>query len=503
MSVQTATFLGLHFETVIVEADIAAGLPNFIIVGLPGTAVREAKDRVRSGLKRSGFLFPRTRVTVNLAPASARKEGSYFDLPVALAILQAAGEIVNASPRDFFFGEVGLDGALRAVAGALPLVIYAQRQGFTRCFLPAGNIHEVSMVREMTLVPVNSLRETCDVLCDRLPPPAYPPSPAPSTLSAESMFDMKDICGQQHAKRACEIAAAGGHNLAMIGSPGSGKTLLARTMPSLLPPLTDDEMLETGQIHSIAGLLRTEEGLSRTPPFRSPHHSSSAVALIGGGSQILPGEISLAHHGILFLDELLEFSPHALNQLREPLEEGCVRISRAVGTAVFPAQFLLVAAMNPCPCGFAMDETRECRCSEHVIERYEQRLSGPLIDRIDMIVHVPRIRAAELSEPASGESSSEIRARVLQARERERQRFRTETYTLNKHISHREIRKYCTLSADDEAFFTENAEQLKLTARRMFSLLKVARTIADLSGSDRLTREHCAEALSFLPNHIS
>ncbi|MBI2426548.1 MAG: YifB family Mg chelatase-like AAA ATPase [Candidatus Kerfeldbacteria bacterium] len=501
MFVHTATFLGLQFETVVVEADIAAGLPNFIIVGLPGTAVREAKDRVRSGLKRSGFSFPRTRVTVNLAPASARKEGSYFDLPVALAILQAAGEIVNASTRDFFFGEVGLDGTLRAVAGALPLVIYAQRQGFTRCFLPAGNIHEVSMVQEMTFVPVHTLRETCDVLAERMPPPAVPP--APSTLSARTTFDMKDIHGQQHAKRACEIAAAGGHNLAMIGSPGSGKTLLARTMPSLLPPLTNEEMLETGQIHSIAGLLRTEEGLSRTPPFRSPHHSSSAVALIGGGSQILPGEISLAHHGILFLDELLEFSPHALNQLREPLEEGCVRISRAVGTAMFPAQFLLVAAMNPCPCGFAMDETRECRCSEQVIERYEQRLSGPLIDRIDMIVHVPRIRATELSAVGDGEPSAAIRARVKHARERQRKRFRNESYTLNKHISHREMRTYCALSTEDEAFFAENAEQLKLTARRMFSLLKVARTIADLAGSHAITREHCAEALSFLPPHTS
>jgi magnesium chelatase family protein len=491
-SVRTAALFGIEAVAVTVEVDVSFGLPGLIVVGLPDASVRESRDRVRAAVRNSGFDFPQRRVTVNLAPADVRKAGAAFDLPIALGILAATGILNRRIITDVLIvGELSLDGAIQTARGVLPVAAAARREGCRRLLLPTGNAHEAAIVTGVDVLPVDSLPEAVAVLNETTRPRPVPPA-APER--APDAPDLADVHGQVFARRALEIAAAGGHNLLFVGSPGAGKTMMARRLGGLLPPLTFEEALEVTTIHSVAGLLPHNAGLLRTRPFRAPHHTISDAALAGGGSPPRPGELSLAHHGVLFLDEVPEFSRRALEVLRQPIEHGAITIARATRTSIFPARVMLVAAMNPCPCGYYGDPRRACLCPAPLVAKYASRLSGPLRDRLDLVVPVATIPASDLERGEPGESSDVVRGRVLTARARQEART---PGILNARLDVRGLKSSARVLPDARRLAARSVDRLKLSARAFHRILRVARTIADLTGAPDVEASHVAEAVQF------
>jgi magnesium chelatase family protein len=482
-----------------VEVDVAAGLPGITVVGLPDTAVQESKERVRSAIKNSGFAFPLRRITINLTPADLRKEGPSFDLPISVAILAASEQIDPRLLADFIFlGELSLDGSLRPVAGVLPIAATAQQMGIRGLVVPKENAQEGALVKGLAVYGLSSLQEVAHFLAE---PSHFAPAPTVTeysdTVSGNFQLDLRDVKGQFHARRALEIAAAGGHNLIFVGPPGSGKTLLARRLPSILPDMTFEEALEVTRVHSVAGLIKGK-GLVRERPFRSPHHSASGPSLVGGGSYPKPGEISLATHGVLFLDELTEFKRDVLEFLRQPLEDGFVSISRAKQSVTFPAQFMLVASTNPCPCGYYGDPVQPCTCSPRQREQYWAKLSGPLMDRIDLQVAVSRLKPEEITRAPEGEPSQVVRQRVQQARAIQQRRFAGEArVNCNAQMQARHLKQWCVLDDSCRQLLESAIARLGLSARGTDRILKVARTIADLAGRDSIDTTHLAEAIQY------
>ncbi len=494
---RTAAVFGVDACHVQVEVDVSFGFPKFTMVGLPDASVKESRDRVRSAIRNSGFAFPAHRITVNLAPADVRKAGAAFDLPIALGILAAEGIVERRDVDDLLLlGELSLDGSIHPARGVLPIAAAARRAGIGALLLPTANASEAAIVAGLDVYPVTSLGEAVRTLND---PSIVPPRPQPLPSLARDTADMADIRGQLLARRALEIACAGGHNLLAIGPPGAGKTMMARRVPGILPPMTFDEAVEVTSVHSVAGLLPHGAGLVTERPFRAPHHTISDIALVGGGAQPRPGEVSLAHHGVLFLDEMLEFNRHVLEVLRQPLEERSVTIARAARSAVFPAHFMLVGAMNPCPCGYLGDGHRECRCTPQAVTRYRDRLSGPLRDRLDLLVDVPALPPDVLTTEPNGEPSAIVRARVVAARNRQRERYQSDRIRTNAELTPALAARHCGLDRAGMKLIQASVARLGLSARGYDRVRSVARTVADLDGAESIDAAHLAEALQFRP----
>ncbi|MGQ9627145.1 MAG: YifB family Mg chelatase-like AAA ATPase [Anaerolineae bacterium] len=499
--VNSCALVGLEGTLVDVEVDIAHGLPSITIVGLPDVAVKEAKERVRAAIKNSGAYFPDKRLTVNLAPADLHKVGPAYDLPIAVGILMASEQVWPDVADALFIGELSLDGTVRHTDGILPMVHVAKEQGFKTVYVPAVDAPEAALIQEIEVIPVESLFALIAHFqgLQRIEP--YHPD---LDFEAEDLppyaADFQEIKGQEHVKRALEIAAAGNHNVLFIGPPGAGKTLLARSVPSILPRMTIDEALEVTKIYSVCGLLPPDIPLIRHRPFRAPHHTISHAGLVGGGNWPRPGEVSLAHRGVLFLDELPEFGQRALEVLRQPLEgERTVTISRAQGSLTFPANFMLIAAMNPCPCGYFGDPVKECTCSMALINRYQKRVSGPLLDRIDIHIEVPKVDYEKLTSDRLGEPSAAIRDRVERAREVQRKRFAGTKLSCNADMGPAEVREFCPIDEAGKSLLKAAMQQLGMSARAYHRVLKLARTIADLAGSEKIETPHLAEALQYRP----
>ena len=498
--VASCAVVGLEAAIVQVEVDTAPGLPSLSLVGLPDTAVQESRDRVRAAIKNSGCRFPGNRVTINLAPADLRKEGPAYDLPIAVGLLLASEQIIGDPADSLFIGELSLDGSVRHVSGVLPAATLAREKGFRTLYVPQEDAPEAALIEGLEVIPVDSLVALVNHLNNMIRIPAHTSGPDDGSGGLPSYaVDMAEIKGQEHVKRALEVAASGGHNVLMVGPPGAGKTLMARSLPSILPRMSIGEALDVTRIYSVADMLPQGTPLIRHRPFRAPHHTISHAGLVGGGRWPHPGEISLAHRGVLFLDELPEFGPRNLETLRQPLEDKIVTISRAQGTLTFPANFMLVGAMNPCPCGYFGDATKECTCSSTMVTRYQKRISGPLLDRIDIHVEVPNVDYDKLTDGRRGESSAAIRQRVEEARAIQQDRFRGSALTCNADMGPAEVREHCLLDGAGRALLKAAMRQFGMSARAYHRILKLARTIADLAGAAQIQTAHLAEALQYRP----
>ena len=494
-SVKTLGITGIQGAGVVAECYISNGLPGFDIVGLPDAAVKEARERVRAAAKNSGMTFPSSRITVNLAPANLKKAGTHYDLPILLSILAASGGVRRPKSTSAFLGEVSLDGQLRPVSGVLPMALAAKREGIQALFVPAENAAEATLARGPAVYGIHTVRELAaglngeTVLQEQ---PLWMPTP-----SERMEPDFKDVLGQENVKRALEVAAAGSHNVLLIGPPGSGKSMLSKRLPSILPDMTWEESLEVSQVYSVMGQLNNRNPLVTRRPFRSPHHTISNAGLAGGGSNPRPGEISMAHKGVLFLDELPEFKKDTLDMMRQPLEDAKITISRVSGAVTYPAEFMLVCAMNPCKCGWYGDPSGRCKCSDRAVAEYRSRLSGPLLDRIDIVVEVPAVHFEDLRRRAEAEPSASVKSRVDAARQRQHQRFGEDGSMCNAHMGPAEMRRFCRLSPESEELMKQAFDSMGLTARSYDRILKVARTVADLDGSEDMKPQHIAEAIQY------
>ncbi len=499
--VLTGTVLGIDSNLVSVETDLSPGLPNLIIVGLPDATVKESKDRVRSAILNSGERFPAKRITINLSPASTRKEGTYFDLPMAIGILSASGVINNRNIKSFaYFGELSLDGSIHGIHGIVPLIIGVRKNGVQKIILPKANLKEAAIIKDVQLYPVESLRDVIDYFAGKRTLQSVQGIGMEKNTGSVDCEDFSDVAGQEMVKRALQISAAGCHGLLMIGPPGAGKTMMAQRVPSILPKMTYEETLELTKIYSVVGLLSDEAPMITGRPFRAPHHSISPVALVGGGRIPMPGEISLAHLGVLFLDELAEFQRNVIELLRQPLEEEKITISRARGTVVFPSKIMLIAAMNPCPCGFYGDNTHECTCTSHQISQYFSKVSGPFLDRIDMHIEILPVPYKDLTAeepPRNISSSKNMRLQVESAREVQLKRYENMKIKYNSQLNASALKKFCKLDKGSQELLEEAFHKFALSARAYTKILRLSRTIADMDQSDNIRMEHVAEAIQY------